>query len=177
VRILALAAGALLVAGCVAAPEIDLNAIPDRRPAVPQPELDPCSSINITTVIAKQLRVGVTEPFGEPNIFDAGPLGIQGYQVDVVNALAEQFDIRPNAVVWIPVDPAANPIEAEVDFLLSRTDERPDLAYAPAYNAAGMAFAFAPGNPFLECVTVAMTELSASGRLGDIQDIWVGTRQ
>jgi hypothetical protein len=175
VRLPALILGALLITGCVAPPTVDLTATNDRVPTGLDAELDPCSEINITTVIAKRLRVGVIEPFQEPYLFNAGPLGVQGYQADVIYAIAGEFGLRPNAVVWLEVPPEANPIDVEADFLLTRAGERPDLASSPVYGPDASILAFAPGNPFLGCVTAAVEELSAAGRFAEIERDWLPT--
>lgn len=174
-RIAALACGVVLLAGCVAPPAVDTSPASDRRPAAMSAELDPCSPINITTVIAKRLRVGVTEPFATPYLFDAGPLGIQGYQADVMYALAGEFGLRPNEVVWIEVSPDANPVDAEVDFLLSQVGRRSDLDISPSYGPDAYALAFTPGNPFFACVSEALSELQESERLRFIEESWLPT--
>jgi ABC-type amino acid transport substrate-binding protein len=169
--------GALLLTGCVAAPTIDFDATSERQPTRSTAELEPCSPINITTVIAKRMRVGVTDAYEEPYLFDAGPLGIQGYQADVIYAVAGEFGLRPNEVVWIDTPPDANPIEAEVDFLLSRYASRSDLAYSPIYGPDSAAFAFAPGNPFLDCVSGAVDRLIETETFAQIEQNWLITRR
>lgn len=176
VKLPTLLLGVLLISGCVAAPVVDLNATSERRPASVAAELDPCNPVNITTVIAKRLRVGVTEPFAEPYLFNAGPLGVQGYQADVVYAIAATFALRPNEVVWLDVPPDADPVEAEVDFLLSRVGSRADLQYSPVYGPDSLALAFAPANPFAACVAVAIEELAGADELRQIEQNWLTTR-
>jgi len=165
-----------LITGCVAPPVVDLNAGGERRPSSIAADLDPCNPVNITTVIAKRLRVGVTEPFTEPFLFNAGPLGVQGYQADVVYAIAGKFALRPNEVAWIDVPADANPIEVEVDFLLSQSGSRPDLEYSPVYGPDSVALAFAPTNPFAACVAAAIRELDEAGEFRQIEQTWLTTR-
>jgi ABC-type amino acid transport substrate-binding protein len=175
VRHLALLLGAMLVTGCVSAPTIDVNATSERQPARSTAELEPCNPVNITTVIAQRLRVGVSEPFEAPTLFNAGPLGIQGYQADVMYAIASAFDMRPNEVVWVQTTTDANPIEVEVDFLLSPVGSRPDLAYSPPYGPDAAALAFAPGNPFLDCVTEVINGLKEADTFEQIEQKWLTT--
>lgn len=137
--------------------------------------LDPCSLVNVTTVVAAQLTVATTDRRSAPYLSQNDRDEWVGTESDLVYSIAEDLGFTPVQVTWIeqPITIEEFVRDGIADFLVGQVT--PDevaaagavasTAYGKNAGGAESVLAFVPGNPFVTCVDRTLTELSLSGQV------------
>jgi ABC-type amino acid transport substrate-binding protein len=137
--------------------------------------LDPCSLVNMTTVVASQLTVATTDRRVAPYLGQNDRDEWVGTEPDVVYSVAEELGFTPVQVTWIeqPLTVEEFVRDGVADFLIGQVTPEEALgagavASVPyGQNPEGVASVavFVPGNPFVTCVDRALTEPALSGQV------------
>ncbi|MBM3669752.1 MAG: hypothetical protein FJW97_07030 [Actinobacteria bacterium] len=137
--------------------------------------LDPCSLVNLTTVVAAQLTVATTSRRATPLLGQDDRKDWVGAEADFVYSIAGELGFPPVQVTWIeePVTIEDFVRDGGADFLIGQVS--PDEAQAAGAvasasygkNPEGLesVLAFIPGNPLATCVDAAIAELSLGGQV------------
>jgi polar amino acid transport system substrate-binding protein len=120
--------------------------------------------------------VGVSAPLVEPYFIDEDPSSGDGFEAGLVYAIAAELGLPNTGVTWQMVPPEITPLDAEVDFIIDREVPGPREAIrysAPYVQQPQAAFAFATGNPLIDCVDEALTALAERGELSQLSARWL----
>lgn len=149
--------------------------ISDASATIDPAVLDPCSQVNMTTVVAAQLTVATTDRRSAPYLSQDDRDGWVGTEADLVYSIAEGLGFLPVQVTWIeePVGVEDFVRDGGADFLIGQVTPVEaaaagavaSTAYAEDRGGAESVLAFVPGNPLVTCVDGAIAELSSSGQL------------
>jgi hypothetical protein len=149
--------------------------IADASATIDPAVLDPCSLVNVTTVVASQLTVATTDRRSAPYLGQNDRDEWVGTESDLVYSIAEDLGFPPVQVTWIepPVTIQDFVRDGGADFLIGQvTPDEAAGAGAVASTPYGMnpdgaesVLAFVPGNPLVTCVDGTITELSLSGQV------------
>jgi ABC-type amino acid transport substrate-binding protein len=131
--------------------------------------LDPCSLVNMTTVVASQLTVATTDRRVAPYLGQNDRDEWVGTEPDVVYSVAEELGFTPVQVTWIeqPLTVEEFVRDGVADFLIGQLtlDEASaaravaSTPYGQTPDGARSVMAFVPGNPLVTCVDRTLTEL------------------
>lgn len=137
--------------------------------------LDPCSQINLTTVVPAQLTVATTDRRVAPYLAQDERDEWVGTEAVLVYAVAQELGFPPVQVTWLdqPVTVADFVRDGTADFLIGQVTQSEAVAAGAvastsyASNAEGIesVLAFVPANPLVTCVNSALTQMSPSGQV------------
>lgn len=137
--------------------------------------LDPCSQVNLTTVVPTQLTVATTDRRNAPYLTQNDRDEWVGQEAELVYGIAEELGFLPVQVTWLeqPTSPADFMSRGEADFLIGQVTGAEAAAvgaeasapYSTNLEGAQTVLAFAPGNPLATCVSGALTELASDGQV------------
>jgi ABC-type amino acid transport substrate-binding protein len=180
----------LVISGCSA----NLDAGLDPAPIEPQINanteevmLDPCAKPNLTTVEPGAITFVTPEVPAPPYFQSEVPADRLGLDADFAYELAEQLGYRPGQVAWefAPLEQIVQGQFVDFDIALGGFTQAVESAvvavpvpYPPAALADGTqqpaySLLMVSENPLVECVGLAMGEMSESGSLADLQRRWI----
>ena len=181
---------ALVLSGCSANGDEEIDRVqvePQTNATVESVMLDPCAKPNLTTVEPGAITFVTPEVPAPPYFQSELPSDRLGLDADFAYELSEQLGYRPGQVVW-EFAPLEQIVEGEfVDFDVAlggftEVAEGPVVGVPVPYpprTAAGAtqqppySLIMVAENPLVECVRLAMGEMSESGSLEDLQRRWI----
>lgn len=167
----------MLMSGCGGDDSADGASMPivDATATIDPAVLDPCSQINLTTVVPTQLTVATTERRFAPYLTRNDRDEWVGQEADLVYGIAKELGFPPVQVTWIeqPTTPADFLAVGDADFLIGQVTRAESASagaeasapYAANLEGEDVVLAFAPGNPLATCVAGALTELATNGQM------------
>lgn len=181
---------ALVISGCSVNPddEFDLAPLqPQTDATVESVMLDPCAKPNLTTVEPGAITFVTSEVPAPPYFQSEIPGDRLGLDADFAYELAEQLGYRPGQVAWkfAPIEQIVQGEFVDFDVALggfTEVAEGPVVGVPVPYpprTAAGAtqqppySLIMVAENPLVECVRLAMGEMSESGSLEDLQRRWI----
>lgn len=177
VKVLTVFVGCLFLTACATPSALDLSSGQSERSSAISVDVSPCSRTYQTTVYADRLTVGVSAPLVEPYFIDADPTSGEGFESGLVYSIAAELGLPNSAVTWQTVAPDANPLDAEVDFIIDRrtVTTLPEITYSAQYvqEPEAYALALASGNPLITCVDDAIAVLHSRGEIAQLSAQWL----